>query len=442
MSHNLVAPLDGLINRAIFSDQDVYEAEQEAIFGRCWLFLGHESLVSNPGDYMTTFMGEDPIILTRDKAGTVHALLNTCRHRGNRVCLFDRGNTAGFVCSYHGWRYGIDGKLINVPFYEGAYLGELDRGKWGLVEVPRLEMHGGLIFGCWDPGAVSLEEYLGDTVWYLDRLVLGQGGEGIDFLPGHDGYLVRANWKIIAENFAGDHYHTLFTHRSSFKLGLMPVIGEEKTQAPEGPFEVAFPRGHGIGGIYTGQPPFERDLERARKSAHPELAEEYVRDRYARMRAAYPDRPAIPYSATHGTIFPNLLFSGRGGGALAARGFYMLHPRGPLQTEIWQWIAVERDMPELLRVGAVQGTRDEGQLASGLFAQDDAENFERVTESSTPQARKVPLNLQMTLAHEGHWPGQSVWDIEGLPGLIGPRFSEHSQRNMYKRWAELMREGS
>jgi phenylpropionate dioxygenase-like ring-hydroxylating dioxygenase large terminal subunit len=108
-------PATGKIDRRIFSDQVVYDDEMEKIFGRTWLMIGHESLVPAADDFFHTYMGEDPVILTRDGHGRLHALLNMCRHRGNRVCRVDDGNAKRFTCTYHGWAYRNDGALEYVP---------------------------------------------------------------------------------------------------------------------------------------------------------------------------------------------------------------------------------------------------------------------------------------------------------------------------------------
>src|SRR5438874_11780794 len=161
----------GLVSRKIFSDEAIYRQELERVFRRCWLFLAHDSMLPQPGDYLTTYMGEDPVLVVRDPDGGVRAFLNTCPHRGNKVCLFDSGHASTFTCSYHGWSFSSEGKLTGMPFYQEAYYGELDKEQWGLVEVPKIARYGGLIFGSWDP-FVGLEEYLGELRWYLDKVFL------------------------------------------------------------------------------------------------------------------------------------------------------------------------------------------------------------------------------------------------------------------------------
>ena len=95
----------GQISREIFVNDEIYPEELERVFARAWLFVGHESQIPNPGDFFVSSMGEESVILCRDRAGKVHVFLNSCRHRGMKVCRYDEGNTAVFTCPYHGWSY-------------------------------------------------------------------------------------------------------------------------------------------------------------------------------------------------------------------------------------------------------------------------------------------------------------------------------------------------
>ncbi len=97
----LVDAEGGLIDRAIFTDQTLYQQELRRVFAPSWLFLAHVDQFHKPGDFFTTYMGEDPVIVTMDKGRNLRAYLNSCRHRGARVCRADFGQTRNFTCTYH-----------------------------------------------------------------------------------------------------------------------------------------------------------------------------------------------------------------------------------------------------------------------------------------------------------------------------------------------------
>src|SRR5262249_54536176 len=139
----LVDAEHGLVSTRIFVDGDIYAKELDRIFARCWLFLCHESQIPHPGDFFSTYMGEDPVLAVRDDDGQVPWFLNGCRHRGNRLCRADVGNAATFTCAYHGWTYRNDGRLVGVPFIKEAYHGGLAREQWGLVPVAQLDSYKG-----------------------------------------------------------------------------------------------------------------------------------------------------------------------------------------------------------------------------------------------------------------------------------------------------------
>ena len=155
----LIDPEGGLIDRRIFADREVYDLERASV--RALLALSRpECEIPHPGDFVTRYMGEEPVILCRDLHGKLRAHLNLCRHRGNRVCRADRGNTKLFTCSYHGWSYTGDGHLALVPMVDA--FGGLDRANWGLIPVAQIDSYKGLIFATFDPSAPRLADYLGD----------------------------------------------------------------------------------------------------------------------------------------------------------------------------------------------------------------------------------------------------------------------------------------
>jgi len=136
----------GIVSREIFVNDEIYRQELEQVFARAWLFVGHESQIPRAGDYLASSMGEESVILCRDGSGRVHVFLNSCRHRGMKVCRYDEGNTVEFLCPYHGWSYATDGALVGVPFAKDAYGEQLDRSRWPLIEVAQMVNYKGTIW--------------------------------------------------------------------------------------------------------------------------------------------------------------------------------------------------------------------------------------------------------------------------------------------------------
>ncbi|HEY0675989.1 MAG TPA: Rieske 2Fe-2S domain-containing protein, partial [Immundisolibacter sp.] len=208
--NELVDVAHGVQSKRVFWDQEVYEQELARVFGRCWLFLTHESLIPNFGDFVTAYMGEDKVIVVRQKDGSIKAFLNSCTHRGNQVCHADSGNAKAFTCSYHGWSFGADGSLAALPLEQSAYYGQFDKAHSGLREVAKVDSYRGFVFGCFDPQAPTLTDYLGEMGWYLDTWMDSTGGAELVGPPMKS--ILRCNWKVPSENFIGDGYHVGWTH--------------------------------------------------------------------------------------------------------------------------------------------------------------------------------------------------------------------------------------
>src|SRR5262249_11758864 len=158
----------GIISREIFVSDEIYRQEQERVFARAWLFIGHESQIPRPGDFLTSCMGEESVILCRDRAGKIRVFLNSCRLGGMKVCRYAEGTTVESQFPYRGWSYATDGALVGVPFAKDAYGAQLDRSRWGLVEVARMENYKGTIWATWDASAPPFAEYIGGYKPYLD----------------------------------------------------------------------------------------------------------------------------------------------------------------------------------------------------------------------------------------------------------------------------------
>ena len=133
---DLVRPETREVELRTLSDREIYDLEMERVFGKTWLLLGHASEIPNSGDYMMRDMGNDSVIVTRDRDGQVHVSLNVCPHRGMRVCLTDKGNTQVHKCIYHGWAFKPNGDFIGAPVADEKMHGELlPKSELGLRNV-------------------------------------------------------------------------------------------------------------------------------------------------------------------------------------------------------------------------------------------------------------------------------------------------------------------
>ena len=212
---DLVRP--GRVHRSLYTDPKIFDLEMERIFGRAWIYVGHESQVRRPGDYVATRIGQKPLLLVRHADGRIHLLHNQCAHRGAMVVATECGQASEFRCCYHGWTYHTDGRLKSVPLQNG-YPGHFNPAdpRTAMVRVPRVASYRGFIFGSLEADGPSLEEFLGYAATTLDDMVdRAPDGEievaGGVFKHGYDG-----NWKLYLENLC-DAAHPIFVHQSSIE---------------------------------------------------------------------------------------------------------------------------------------------------------------------------------------------------------------------------------
>ncbi len=193
----------------VYRDPAVFEAEMDQIFGKCWVFVAHESELATGGEYKLARVGRQPVIVMRSADdGAIRVVYNRCRHRAAAVCHLERGNAKHHKCAYHGWTYNSAGSLVAVPFPD-AYGDDFDKDALGLVEVPRVANYRGFIFASLDPDVPEIVEYLGNARPYLDNVA----DAGIDLTAGAHKVVYDGNWKLQVENTI-DPYHLMVTHRS------------------------------------------------------------------------------------------------------------------------------------------------------------------------------------------------------------------------------------
>ena len=415
--YNVVDVEKGMLDRRVFVDQGIYQEELEKVFGRTWLMVAHKSLLPNPNDFFLSYIGEDPVIVTRDAKGELHVFLNMCRHRGNRVVRADDGNAKNFMCTYHGWTFSNEGRLVSVPGLQEAYYGELDVERLGLVEA-RCDTYADLIFATWAEDAPTLEAYLGDARWYLDPSFNRLESGTVAYGPMK--WMEPSNWKTSVDN-CSDNYHVAVSHYSSALVQARRgarIAGVISHKAMfNSPSKHLFVNGHAL--------TFRVTEENEPRPAHGvsdrniEMFREYQQNTQAEAERRLGKLRARMQLGNH-SLFPN--------GVL---GFRLSQPRGPFMTEFWHFAVVEKDLPEGLRRDLRVGSQGNNG-AAGMFEQDDQDNWIQVTHASrSTVGRKYPQFLVMGAGHAGPHPE--------YPGLLSDKYiSENNQRNFYARWQEFM----
>lgn len=409
-----VRPQEGQIPSFIFGDPEVYRVEDEKVFGKCWLFVAHESEIPKPGDYVTRYVGEQSVIVVRGEDGEVRVLLNMCRHRGMRVCRSDQNNTSHFRCPYHGWTYKNTGQLTGVPAHKDAYGDALDKSQIGLLEA-RSGTYARLIFATFDQDAPSLDNYLGNMKWYLD-LLAGRAPMEVTGPPHR--WEMPCNWKLPSENFMSDAYHTMHTHGSISKVGLVP----SPRFAKDG-YQVYAGNGHGLG---IGMPAAARLL--FSEELLPVFKQNLSADQVEVLEAT---------KNIHATVFPNLSFLIS---AMTVDGEFVSHtdmrvwvPKGPEKIVIYSWCLVESAAPEswkeMSRKAYVMSFGP-----SGMFEQDDSENWEDITRNAGagPAARHFTFEYLQGMGRE------RAEEFPGPGEAYAGKFSEGNARSFYGHWLNLV----
>jgi phenylpropionate dioxygenase-like ring-hydroxylating dioxygenase large terminal subunit len=434
MSRTLDAVRQGWIPTSIYSDSAVFEAEKRKLFNRTWQFLAHESEIPKNGDYVVRRVIDDSFIVARGDDGKVRAFLNLCRHRGGQVCRNESGNTKRFLCPYHAWAYKTDGSLAGVPYHQEAYGGdaELNKAEFGLFPPPHTEIFNGLIFINLDPGAKPLQEQLGDFKTYLE-FYFPPSPRHVE-VRGPQRWRFKANWKVGAENFSGDTYHTPHTHASTGAIKLVSSAATTNRKAG-----IMYAAGGGSGATFRlGEGSFE---QRLRAVGYPDDMIKRMSDYMSPAVRGMIEKDGVLPSA--GTLFPNLSMlqiSARVDDSGEVYPFTTIRSWQPIsatETEILSFFVVDSDAtPEFKEKSYKAYVMCFG--TSGMFEQDDMDAWVTLTRMTQGyMSGSVHLHSRMGLRQDGTPLTEPLKEFSG-PGVAHIGFNEYNQRLWLTRWADYL----
>ena len=291
------------IHGSLYTDAEIYQAEIERIFHNGWVFVGHDSEIPEPGDWVRRTIGEQPVLMIRDEKGQVQVLMNRCTHRGNLLCTKKKGHNTNLRCPYHGWIFGTDGELLDTPEASGYGAG-FEKQNFDIPKAHHVDSYRGFVFTCLGETELTLADHLGDAALMLDRVAdMSPEGE-IELSGGWLQHRFKSNWKMLPENDT-DGYHVAATHQS--------FVMATTSQAPDYVGEGSLPQVRDWGNGHTeidfspGYRHFDRTFEwygRLPEAKVPNYVEA-MNQRYGEEEA----RRKLVNGPPHAIIFPNLFLA-------------------------------------------------------------------------------------------------------------------------------------
>jgi len=399
-------PADFRVSTDAYRGEAIFRTEMERIFYRSWLFLCHESEISAAGDFKSTMLGDRPVIVARGSDGEIRAFINACTHRGATLCREETGNTRTFNCPYHGWSFSTSGELVGIVD-RPRYPDDFDMSARNLQKVPQVASYGGLVFGCFDPDVMSLDDYLGPAKRQIDLWVKRAAGMKYRALRPHR-YAFDGNWKLQSENVY-DGYHAPFVHGSFFRT-VQKFAGTFENRSlgvrHEG-FTRGFPQGHGS--LEAGVP-FE--------SAG--VPEDVKQGYMARLTELYGASEAAEINLNRQLlIFPNVV--------LFDFFIRVIQPIAHDRTEVYAYSMDIEGVPTPLNANRLMDTQTRVGSA-GVVSADDFDVFAG-TQNALRGGGLPEVTLSRGLGRETIGPGGE---------LVGAYTDETPQRAFWRRWAAQM----
>ena len=414
--------------RDIFTDAALFDYEMKYIFEQNWVFLAHESQVANPDDYLVSNIGRQPVIITRNKAGDVSAVINACAHRGAELCRRKQGNRSTFTCQFHGWTFSNTGKLLKVKdgqddnYPEGFNVD----GSHDLTRVPSFANYRGFLFGSMNPDACPIEEHLGGSKAILDQVIDQTPGE-LEVLRGSSSYIYDGNWKLQVENGA-DGYHVGSVH-----WNYVATIGRrDRTSDTIRTVDVTTWSKKNIGGTYT----FEHGhMLLWTRLPNPEVRPVFARREELKARVGEEVADAIVNQTRNLCIYPNLYVMDQ-----ISTQIRVVRPISVDKTEVTIYCFAPRDESEEVRNARIRQYEDFFNV-SGMGTPDDLEEF-RACQSGYRGSAAEWNDLSRGAPHWISGPDDNARRLGLAPLMSGARMEDEGlfvQQHTY--WAETMLRG-
>ena len=418
------------VHRDLYIDPELFALEQAHFFANTWNYVGHDSQLPKPGDYLRAEIAGQPLIVVRHSDDTIRVLMNRCAHKGSRLVSAPCGNTGKhFRCPYHAWMFRTDGSLLSTPLRDG-YAGtalhdspdECEAAQ-GLATVKNVAVYRGFVFVKLNDVGPGFEDFFGESLSSIDNLADRSPEGRLEIAGGCLRFMHPCNWKQYVENL-NDTMHPMVVHESSAGTAKRMWLGkpedEPKPMAIEqfAPFMSdykffedmgvrVFDNGHGFSGAnfsihskYSAIPAYEKAMQAA----------------YGEQRTA-----EILGLVRHNTVYyPNLTIKG------AIQSIRVARPVAVDKTIVESWtFRLVGAPPELL-----QRTTMYNRLINSPFSvvgHDDLNAYRGIQEG----------------LHAGGNPWISLHrnfsaDEIGKKDVTAVGTSEISMRNQYRAWSKFM----
>ena len=415
------------VHRDVYTSPEIFELEMKHLFANTWVHAGHESQASNPGDYFTTTIGAQPVIMVRHSDGTVKVLYNRCPHKGTKIAIDGCGNAGKFFrCPYHAWTFRTDGSLLAIPLrkgYENTGF-EASHAAQGMTPVKHVKNYRGFVFVKLNDGGLSFEEFFGESLSSLDNMIDRSPAGKLEVAGGVLRYMHNCNWKMLVENQT-DTCHPMVAHEGSAGTAVniwksLEGSGAKKPMAVEiyapfmSPYEFfegmgirVWQNGHGHTGVAH--------------SIHSNYSA--VPGYFEKMSAAYGEERArrILDENRHNTVyFPNVMIKG------PIQLLRIFRPLAADKTLVESYTYRLVDAPDLLLERTLMYNRLINAPTS-IVGHDDLEVYQRAQEGLQSDGNEW-VNVQRL--YDPSERGQATAVANGT--------TEWQMRNQFRAWADYM----